>query len=102
MDAWEFNEGVIGWNSKTLIPYFDAVEDILKVIYPANDTLGLVDAIFRALRTAGFPYNPSYNHGPDMLGIANFVISINDIGKEMYNRVTAYQKYLQTVWPTNL
>jgi hypothetical protein len=44
-----------------------------------------------------------------MLGIANFVMSINDVGKEMkqqadsiYNRVTSYQKYLQTFWPNNL
>jgi choline dehydrogenase len=109
MDAFELNEGAVNWNSKTLIPYFDAVEDILKVIYPANDTQGLVDAIFEASRTAGFPYNPSYNHGSDMLGIANFVMSINDVGKEMkqqadsiYNRVTSYQKYLQTFWPNNL
>jgi hypothetical protein len=48
MDAFELNEGAVNWNSKTLIPYFDAVEDILKVIYPANDTQGLVDAIFEA------------------------------------------------------
>ncbi|CAF3559975.1 unnamed protein product [Rotaria sp. Silwood1] len=109
MDAWELNEGAVGWNSETLIPYFDAVEDILKVVYPANDTQGLVDAIFQASRTAGFPYNPSYNHGPDMLGIANFVMSINDVGKEIkqqvnsiYNRVTSYEKYLQSFWPANL
>src|ERR1700722_14203166 len=99
MDAWELDEDAAGWNSETLIPYFDAVEDVLKVVYPANDTQGLVDTIFRASRTAGFPYNPFYNHGPDMLGIANFVMSINDVGKEMkqransvYNRVTSYQK----------
>ncbi|CAF2528822.1 unnamed protein product [Rotaria sp. Silwood2] len=109
MDAWELHEGAVNWNAETLIPYFDAVEDTLKVVYPANDTQGLVDAIFQASRTAGFPYNPSYNHGPDMLGIANFVMSINDVGKEMkqegnsvYNRVTSYEKYLQTSWPTNL
>lgn len=109
MDAWESDEGSVNWNSKTLIPYFDAVEDILKVVYPANDTQGLVDAIFEASRTMGFPYNPSYNHGPDMLGIANFVMSINDVGKELkqqvnssYSRVTSYQKYLQTSWPGNV
>ncbi|CAF4533485.1 unnamed protein product, partial [Rotaria magnacalcarata] len=102
MDAWEVNEGVVNWNSETLIPYFDAVEEILRVVYPANDTQGLVNAIFQAARTAGFPYNPSYNHGPDMLGMANFVMSINDVGMNMtqqatsmYNRVTSYQKYLQ-------
>ncbi|CAF4627949.1 unnamed protein product, partial [Rotaria magnacalcarata] len=100
--AWEVNEGVVNWNSETLIPYFDAVEEILRVVYPANDTQGLVDAIFQAARTAGFPYNPSYNHGADMLGMANFVMSINDVGMNMtqqatsmYNRVTSYQKYLQ-------
>jgi choline dehydrogenase len=109
MDAWELDEGAVGWNSETLIPYFNVVEDILKVVYPPNDTQGLVDAIFEASRTAGFPYNPSYNHGPDMLGIANFVMSINDVGKEMkqlgdsaYNRVISYQKYLQTSRPANL
>ncbi|CAF2268853.1 unnamed protein product [Rotaria magnacalcarata] len=109
MDAWEVNEGVVNWNSETLIPYFDAVEEILRVVYPANDTQGLVDAIFQAARTAGFPYNPSYNHGPDMLGMANFVMSINDVGMNMtqqatsmYNRVTSYQKYLQALQPVNL
>lgn len=109
MDAWQSEEGSVNWNSETLIPYFDAVENILKVVYPANDTQGLVDTIFEASRTAGFPYNPSYNHGPDMLGIANFVMSINDVGKKTkreensaYSRVTSYEKYLQTDWPTNL
>lgn len=109
MDAWQSEEGSVNWNSETLIPYFDAVENILKVVYPANDTQGLVDTIFEASRTAGFPYNPSYNHGPDMLGIANFVMSINDVGKKTkreensaYSRVTSYEKYLQTEWPTNL
>ena len=109
MDAWELDEGATGWNSDTLIPYFDAVEDILKVVYPANDTQGLVDAIFEASRTMGFPYNPSYNHGTDMLGIANFVMSINDVGKDIksyinsiYSRVTSYQKYLQTLSAANL
>ena len=109
MDAWESEEGSTNWTSKTLIPYFDAVENILKVVYPANDTQGLVDAIFEASRTAGFPYNPSYNHGPDMLGIANFVMSINDVGKNTeqgdnlaYSRVTSYEKYLQSKCPTNL
>ncbi|CAF1262594.1 unnamed protein product [Adineta steineri] len=109
MDAWELDEGATGWNSETLISYFDAVEDILKVVYPANDTQGLVDAIFEASRSAGFPYNPSYNHGPDMLGIANFVMSINDVEKETkqlensnYNRITSYEKYLQSSRPKNL
>ncbi|CAF3837449.1 unnamed protein product [Adineta steineri] len=109
MDAWELDEGATGWNSETLIPYFDAVEDILKVVYPANDTQGLVDAIFEASRSAGFPYNPSYNHGPDMLGIANFVMSINDVERETkqqansnYNRITSYEKYLQSSRPKNL
>jgi len=83
MDAWMFDEGCKGWNSETLIPYFDDVENILKVIYSSNDTQGLVDRIFQASRTMGFPYNPSYNHGPDTFGIANFVMSINDIGKEI-------------------
>ncbi|CAF0859376.1 unnamed protein product [Adineta steineri] len=109
MDAWELDEGATGWNSKTLISYFDAVEDILKVVYPANDTQGLVDAIFEASRSTGFPYNPSYNHGPDMLGIANFVMSINDVERETkqqansnYNRITSYEKYLQSSRPKNL
>ncbi|CAF4262250.1 unnamed protein product, partial [Adineta steineri] len=109
MDAWELDEGATGWNSETPIPYFDAVEDILKVVYPANDTQGLVDAIFEASRSAGFPYNPSYNHGPDMLGIANFVMSINDVERETkqqansnYNRITSYEKYLQSSRPKNL
>jgi hypothetical protein len=102
------DESAVSWNSETLIPYFDAVEDILKVVYSANDTQGWVDAIFEALRTAEFPYNPSYNHGPDMLDIANFAMSINDVANEMkqranpaYNRVTSYQKYLQTLRPAN-
>ncbi|UJR08100.1 hypothetical protein I4U23_012377 [Adineta vaga] len=109
MDAWELDEGATNWNSETLTPYFDMVEDILKVVYPANDTQGLVDAIFEASKTAGFPYNPSYNHGQDMLGIANFVMSINDIDKTMkqrvnphYTRVTSYQKYLENSKPSNL
>ncbi|CAF1022217.1 unnamed protein product [Adineta ricciae] len=110
MDAWELDEGATNWNSETLTPYFDAVEDILKVVYPANDTQGLVDAIFEASRTAGFPYNPSYNHGPDMLGIANFVMSINDADKTTkqrerdphYTRVTSYQKYLENHISHNL
>ena len=109
MDAWELDEGSANWNSQTLVPYFNAVEDILEVEYPANDTQGLVDAIFEASRAAGFPYNPSYNHGPDMFGVANFVMSINDVGKEAkhqtraaYNRVTSYQKYLQALKPAHL
>jgi choline dehydrogenase len=109
MDAWELDHGSTNWNSKTLVPYFTAVEDILKVVYPANDTQGLVDAIFEASRSAGFPYNPSYNHGPDMLGISNFVMSINDIDKKMkqptqsaYERVNSYQKYLQITQPPNV
>ena len=109
MDSWELDGGSTNWNSETLTPYFNAVEDILNVVYPANDTQGLVDAIFEASRSAGFPYNPSYNHGPDMLGIANFVMSINNIDKVMkqrthsnYERVTSYQKYLQMPRPPNV
>jgi choline dehydrogenase len=109
MDAWEFDEGSVNWNSDTLLPYFNAVEDILGVVYPENDTQGLVDVIFKASKDIGFPYNPSYNHGPDMFGIANFVMSINDVGKKMkqptdviYNRVTSYQKYLQMPQPTRI
>lgn len=109
MDAWEFREGATGWNSDTLIPYFNAVEDMLDVVYPANDTQGLVDAIFQASRTAGYPYNPSYNHGNDMLGIGNFVMSINDHSMKMknvtdtiYNRVNSYENYLQKIRPPNL
>lgn len=61
MDSWERDEGCTNWNSQTvLFPYFDEVEDILKVIYPGNDTQGLVDAIFQASNAAGYPYNPSY------------------------------------------
>ena len=89
MDAWKTDEGAIGWNSETLTPYFDAVENILNVVYPANDTQGLVDSIFEASRSMGFPYNPSYNHGPDMLGIANFVMSINNVQND--------SKFKQTV-----
>ncbi|CAF4472391.1 unnamed protein product, partial [Rotaria magnacalcarata] len=44
-----------------------------------------------------------------MLGMANFVMSINDVGMNMtqqatsmYNRVTSYQKYLQALQPVNL
>ena len=102
MDAWESDAGCANWNSETLIPYFDAVENILEVVYPANDSQGLVDTIFNASRTAGFPYNPSYNHGSDMLGIANFVMSINKQESSTYSRVTSYQKYLQTERPANL
>lgn len=108
MDAWEIQEGCPNWNATTLKPYFDSVEDILQVIYPANDTQGLVDAIFEASHTAGFPYNPSYNRGPDMYGIANFVMSINEkqwkkhTNNRTYQRVTSYEKYFQTTSLPNL
>lgn len=129
MDRWETLYGCDGWNSTSLIQAYDLFESVMNMVSPANDTQGLVDAIFQASQEAGFPYNPSYNNGPDMLGIANFVMSLQDMTVEVdpldkketefgssstniesnsaeeslpYRRVTSYQTYLESNAPSNL
>ena len=116
MDAWATEYGCEGWNSTTLTPAYESFEAIMQMVAPANDTQGLVDDIFRASIETGFPMNPDYNNGPDMLGIANFVMSIQDakVSVDMssdsssafadlpYKRVTSYQFYVESNSPSNL
>lgn len=95
MDEWESMHGCAGWNSGTLVPAFEEFEQVMNMVAPVNDTGGLVDAIFEAANSLGYPYVSSYNDGPDMYGIGNFVMSINDLGEGEYRRVTSYQKYIE-------
>lgn len=93
-DAWA-DQGNYGWDYKSILPYFEAVESQLSVTIAESDHF--IDALVQACGNLGIPYNSNYNQDSDLKCIAPFQFAISPEGK----RETSYSAFLTDV-PDNL
>jgi choline dehydrogenase-like flavoprotein len=88
-DAWESEEGCVGWAYRDVLPYFRKAEGNqrfaneyhgtdgpLGVSVPVNP-LPIGEAFIRAAQQFGIPYNPDFN-GARQEGVGHYQVTVRD------------------------
>jgi choline dehydrogenase-like flavoprotein len=102
-DAWEREEGCVGWSYADVLPYFRRAEDnqrFFDVFHGTGGPLGvsmpinplpISEAFLRAAQEAGLPYNHDFN-GARQRGVGHYQVTVRD-GR----RSSTAQAYLHPV-----
>ena len=94
-DQWA-EEGCVGWDYKSVKPYFERVESKLNILHAEKNDF--IISLINSCGEFGIPYNPDYNQSGSQLGIASFQFLID---KQM-QRETSFRNYIASTNYDNL
>lgn len=86
-DRW--GEVAAGWSWNDVSPYFEKVEQTMKVSIGETDEF--INSLFDAASEYGLPFNPNYNTSESQYGYARFQFTIND--SPNFIRETTYSTF---------
>lgn len=100
-DHWADVLGCTGWSYDDLIPFFDAVEQVVGISSPPPTAFS--QAFVAAAGRLGLPYNPTYNGGGSEYGAVPFQFTVDaPAGEAGPRRTTAFAKYIAAAPPPGL
>ncbi|NER49633.1 MAG: GMC family oxidoreductase [Symploca sp. SIO1A3] len=93
-DAW--GRVAPGWSWHDVLPHFESVEQIMKVLVAQTDHLHFINDLFAAAQQYGLPENSNYNTSESQYGYAPFQFSNIQANSKLF-RETPFNTFLPAV-----
>ncbi|NET59881.1 MAG: GMC family oxidoreductase [Symploca sp. SIO2E6] len=93
-DAW--GQVAPGWSWHDVLPHFESVEQMMKVLVAQTDHLSFINDLFAAAKQYGLPENPNYNTSESQFGYAPFQFSNVEALTKLF-RETTFNTFLPAV-----
>lgn len=93
-DAW--GKVAPGWSWNDVLPHFESVEQIIKVLVAQTDHLNFINDLFAAAKEYGLPENHNYNTSDSQYGYAPFQFNNIKTLSKLF-RETTFNTFLPAV-----